>query len=516
MTTTTTTPLTTTTKFHSPQIPKSRNPIPQIPSLSPLKPLHIPSIPSISLQFNPQITPLLLRSRPIRSSAAGEAEEERERDVRGGVVEFVTSERVKVVMMLALALALCNADRVVMSVAIVPLSASHGWSTSFAGVVQSSFLWGYLVSPIIGGALVDYYGGKIIMSWGVALWSLSTFLTPWAAEASLWALLGTRAMLGIAEGVALPSMNCMISRWFPQGERARAVGIAMAGFQLGSTVGLVLSPILMSKAGVFGPFVIFGLSGFLWVLVWLSATSSSPDRSPQISKYELNYIVGKKQRMQLSFAVQNKPKPQVIPPFKSLLSKAATWSLMVANAMHSWGFFVILSWMPIYFKSIYHVDLRQAAWFSAVPWSMMALVGYFAGAWSDMLIQHGITITVTRRIMQSIGFVGPGIALICLTTARSPVVASAWLSLAVGLKSFSHSGFLVNIQEIAPEYTGILHGLSNTAGTLAAIVGTVGAGYFVELVGSFRGFLWLTSLLYFLAAIYWNIFSTGNRVNFKE
>lgn len=38
--------------------------------------------------------------------------------------------------MLALALALCNADRVVMSVAIVPMSAARGWSRSFAGVVQ--------------------------------------------------------------------------------------------------------------------------------------------------------------------------------------------------------------------------------------------------------------------------------------------------------------------------------------------------------------------------------------------
>lgn len=52
------------------------------------------------------------------------------------VAEFITSERVKVVAMLALALALCNADRVVMSVAIVPLSLSHGWRQSFAGVVQ--------------------------------------------------------------------------------------------------------------------------------------------------------------------------------------------------------------------------------------------------------------------------------------------------------------------------------------------------------------------------------------------
>ena len=51
-------------------------------------------------------------------------------------VEFITSERIKVVAMLAMALALCNADRVVMSVAIVPMSLSNGWRQSFAGVVQ--------------------------------------------------------------------------------------------------------------------------------------------------------------------------------------------------------------------------------------------------------------------------------------------------------------------------------------------------------------------------------------------
>ncbi|PON42770.1 Major facilitator, partial [Parasponia andersonii] len=428
--------------------------------------------------------------------------------------EFITSERVKVAAMLALALALCNADRVVMSVAIVPLSLSHGWSKSLSGIVQSSFLWGYLVSPIAGGTLVDYYGGKVVMAWGVALWSLATLFTPWAAETSLWALLAMRALLGVAEGVALPCMNNMVARWFPPTERARAVGIAMGGFQLGSAIGLTLSPILMSQSGIFGPFVIFGLSGFLWVLVWLSATSSTPDRNNQISKYELDYILNKRQK---SFVVDDKPKAtKVIPPFRRLLSKMPTWSLIIANAMHSWGFFVILSWMPIYFNFVYHVDLRHAAWFSAVPWSVMAIVGFLAGLWSDLLIRSGRSITLTRKVMQSIGFVGPGMALVGLTTAKSPLIASAWLTLAVGLKSFSHSGFLVNLQEIAPQYSGVLHGLSNTAGTFAAILGTVGAGFFVELVGSFQGFLLLTALLYFLAAFFYNLFSTGERVNFDE
>ena len=60
---------------------------------------------------------------------------------------------------------------------------------------------------------MDYYGGKVVMGWGVALWSLATFLTPWAAETSLWALLAMRALLGVAEGVALPCMNNMVARY---------------------------------------------------------------------------------------------------------------------------------------------------------------------------------------------------------------------------------------------------------------------------------------------------------------
>lgn len=108
----------------------------------------------------------------------------------------------------------------------------------------------------------------------------------------------------------------------------------MAGFQLGSAIGLTLSPILMSRGGTFGPFVIFGLSGFLWVLVWISAISSTPDQNPQISKYELEYILDKRQK---SFPMENSPKTtKVIPPFRRLLSKLPTWSLIVANAMHSW------------------------------------------------------------------------------------------------------------------------------------------------------------------------------------
>jgi hypothetical protein len=45
-------------------------------------------------------------------------------------------ERVKAVALMAAVMLLCNADRVVMSVAVVPLAAQYGWSSSFVGIVQ--------------------------------------------------------------------------------------------------------------------------------------------------------------------------------------------------------------------------------------------------------------------------------------------------------------------------------------------------------------------------------------------
>lgn len=113
----------------------------------------------------------------------------------------------------------------------------------------------------------------------------------------------------------------------------------MAGFQLGSAIGLTLSPILMSEGGLYGPFVIFGLSGFLWVLVWISATSSTPDKCHQISAYELRYIQ-KDGNMQSAVKDKSK-KSKAIPPFKRLLSKLPTWALIVANAMHSWVIYAL-------------------------------------------------------------------------------------------------------------------------------------------------------------------------------
>ncbi|KAK1437142.1 hypothetical protein QVD17_02927 [Tagetes erecta] len=424
---------------------------------------------------------------------------------RGQEGNFAMPERLKVVSLMACVMCLCNADRVVMSVAIVPLAAKHGWNSSFLGIVQSSFLWGYIFSSLVGGALVDKYGGKRVIAWGVLLWSLATLVTPWAANHSTMGLLAVRAFFGLAEGVAMPSMNIILSRWFPCNERATAVGLSMGGFHLGNVVGLVLTPIVMSSTGLSGPFFLFSSLGLLWLTTWTLRVTNDPQENHSISSSELRLIQAGK---------SNVPslKKGDLPPLRLLLSKMPTWAIIFANITNNWGYFVLLSWMPVYFKTVFNVNLKQAAWFSAVPWGTMAFSGYVAGAASDYLIKAGYSLTFVRKLMQSIGFIGPGLALLCLNYAKSPSIASVFITVALSFSSFSQAGFLLNMQDIAPQYAGFLHGISNSAGTLAAIISTIGTGYFVQWLGSFQAFLTVTACLYFITAIFWNLFATGERV----
>eukprot|EP00850_Spirogloea_muscicola_P009453 SM000053S17410 [mRNA] locus=s53:212631:216025:+ [translate_table: standard] len=453
-----------------------------------------------------------------------------------------------------------------MSVAVVPLAAARGWGQATVGVVQpppfhwssplaamssrglsgghaadagprllppapaqSSFLWGYLLTPVAGGALADRHGAKSVLAVGVALWSAATLITPWAAQHSLGALLAARAIMGLGEGVALPCMNKMMSRWVPPEERSRAVGMAMGGFHLGNVAGFLLAPVLMAvpELGVAGPFLAFGLLGYAWLAAWSIGVASDPRQHPNISREELLHISANRpvkslealstdgrlaSREQVGLVVGGSASSNVGASLARVLSRAPTWAIICANFINNWGYFVLLSWMPVYFVTVLGVDLRRAAWFSAVPWATMAAAGLIAGAISDELVSRRVSTTVIRKAMQTVGFLGPALALWGLTKAKTAQIAAVWLTAALGLSSFSQAGFLINYQDIGPQYVGLLHGISNTAGTAAGIMSTLSTGVILGKLGSFQSVLTLMSSLYIVGTLIWLTFSTGELV----
>ena len=440
-----------------------------------------------------------------------------------------TRYRFVVVGLIALALLLCNADRVIMSVAGVPLAALNGWGAKSIGLVQSSFLWGYMLTPLLGGVLADKYGGKAVLGGGILLWSLATVATPLAATASLPLLLATRAVMGLGEGVALPCMNNLTSRWVPKAERSRAVAACMGGFQSGSMVGLLAAPAMLAAGGVQGPFVFFGVLGVAWAAVWAFAATTFPAQCPKVNPAELRRIEhggavvddesksadGQSESSSSSSTEKTKKKNTTKKegvPFKLLLSKAPVWACIVANFVNNWGYFILLAWMPLYFKQVVGLELAKSSYFSALPWATMALSGVVAGTLADSLIAQGWSVTTVRKLIQGVGFIGPAVSLVALTFTSTASGAITALTVAIGCTAFTQAGFLVNFQEIGPRYVGALHGMANTAGSLAGIVGTYMTGVILETTGSWSAVLFITAGVYAVGAATWIAFSTGERV----
>ncbi|XP_074263330.1 ascorbate transporter, chloroplastic-like [Silene latifolia] len=406
-----------------------------------------------------------------------------------------------IVLLCFAAFLLCNMDRVNMSIAILPMSKEFNWSSSTVGLIQSSFFWGYLLTQIVGGIWADKVGGKLVLGFGVIWWSVATILTPFAARISLPCLLVVRAFMGIGEGVAMPAMNNMISKWIPVSERSRALSLVYSGMYLGSVVGLGFSPILIHKLGWPSVFYSFGSLGTIWIALWLANACSSPAEDPDLSAQEKRFIM----------EGSTSKEPVTVIPWKLILSKAPVWALIISHFCHNWGTFILLTWMPTYYNQVLKFNLMESGLFCVLPWLTMAIFANIGGWIADTLISRGLSVTSVRKIMQTIGFLGPALSLSVLSKVKTPALAVLCMACSQGADAFSQSGLYSNHQDIGPRYSGVLLGLSNTAGVLAGVFGTAATGFILQR-GSWDDVFKVAIVLYIVGTIVWNTFATGERI----
>ncbi|XP_073045091.1 ascorbate transporter, chloroplastic-like isoform X2 [Primulina eburnea] len=396
---------------------------------------------------------------------------------------------------------LCNMDRVNMSIAILPMSKEYNWNSTTVGLIQSSFFWGYLLTQIVGGIWADKFGGKVVLGFGVVWWSTATMLTPLAARIGLPFLLVMRAFMGIGEGVAMPAMNNLLSKWIPVSERSRSLALVYSGMYLGSVIGLAFSPVLIHNFGWPSVFYSFGSLGTIWFAMWLSKAYSSPKEDPHLSTEEKALILGG--------SLSKEPVSKI--PWKKILSKAPVWALIISHFCHNWGTFILLTWMPTYYNQVLKFNLTESGLLCVLPWLTMAVFANIGGWIADTLVSKGLSITSVRKIMQSIGFLGPAFFLTQLSKVNTPALAVLCMACSQGSDAFSQSGLYSNHQDIGPRYAGVLLGLSNTAGVLAGVLGTAATGYILQ-KGSWDDVFKVAVVLYIIGTLVWNFFSTGEKV----
>lgn len=152
--------------------------------------------------------------------------------------------RYKMLVTMSMAFIVCNMDKVNISVAIIPMAQEYGWNASTAGLIQSSFFFGYMLSQIPGGWLSSKIGGRWVFPAGVGLWSAATAGVPLLAS-TIPGLCVSRAAVGLGEGVAPAAATDLVARSIDKSERARATSFIFGGLHIGSLIGLLVAPPLI-------------------------------------------------------------------------------------------------------------------------------------------------------------------------------------------------------------------------------------------------------------------------------
>jgi MFS transporter, ACS family, solute carrier family 17 (sodium-dependent inorganic phosphate cotransporter), other len=396
---------------------------------------------------------------------------------------------------------ICLIDRVNLSVVAPVLMKEYNWSPVMVGTVLSAFYWGYSLSPIPGGWLADRLGGKRVLGFGAAWWSLCTILTPLAPGHA--GFLAIRALLGLGEGVNAPATQSLASRWLPSHERTRGIALSYSGSSVGTIIAFPLTTLIITTLGWHAVFYIYGVVGLVWVGLWHLFGASSPETHPTISDEERRYI-------DLHRGPQKERGGGV--PWRTLLSKRPVWGLVLTTFSVAWVVWLLLSWLPTYLIEAHHFSLKQSGIYSTLPF-LANIIGHNLFGWvQDRLITLGYSVTLVRKASVTFAFAGTTTLLLLISRASNAMEAVWLLTAAMAIFAGSQVTVMVNNLDIAPRHAGVVFGLQATAGNLAGAISPVVAGLILSRTGSFNAVFYVIAGLLIVSGFLWNLLASGDKV----
>lgn len=408
-----------------------------------------------------------------------------------------------VVLMCFAAAFVCYIDRVNISIAIIPMAEHFGWSGTEKGFVLSSFFIGYMLGQIPAGWMANHYGGKLVLGLALLVWSITTVITPIAALVGFSALILTRIVMGMGEAATFPATYYLYSRWIPRQERSRVVAFTLGGIPFGTVLGLAASGFLVAQFGWPSVFYVFGAIGIVLAVVWFAVIRNSPEQDVRISDPEKALI-----RAGVD-VTESRTDPL---PVRQLLRATPFWALVVNHFCSNWILYVLLAWMPSYFRDVQGLSLSGAGLAASAPWLSMWACSNLAAWISDALIRNGMPVVVVRRIMQCSGLLGASAFMLLITVPSSPSAAIAIMSGALGALGLTWAGYAPNHLEITPRHADILMGVTNTAGTLPGVIGVAITGWLLDVTGSYVSVFLLAAGISTFGAVVWLFFSSSSPI----
>ena len=380
-------------------------------------------------------------------------------------------------------------DRTMLGLLAPSLGSELGWSEDDYGNIVTAFQAAYALGFLLMGWLIDRFGPKVGYAIAITIWTIGHVAHGFAS--SVASFMAARVVLGVGEAGHFPSVVRASSEWFPQKERALAIGWVNSG----TTIGVILTaPTLALFLNTLGlswreTFIWSGLFGVVLLGLWLRYYSN-PRQSGKVTEAELAWI-------------EHDP-PEKIQQigWSRIVTKREAWAFATAKFLTDPVWFLMLFWLPKYFSSTYNVDLKVVL----LPMIIMYLlsdVGSILGGWvSSKLIQSGRSVNFARKVTM----IGAGLCVLPLLFVTG--LDNMWLAVVlIGIALAGHQAFSSTILSIPPDMfpkraVGSVIGLGGFMGGVGGMIMAKSTGLVLDATnGNYTIIFAVCTTVYFLAVL---------------
>lgn len=356
-------------------------------------------------------------------------------------------------------------DRQMIGVLKPTLQGEFGWSESEFATIIFWFQLAYAIGYIGFGRIVDVVGARAGYTIAIIVWTVSHMAHGLATSITTFAM--ARFGLGVGEAGNFPAGIKAVTEWFPQRERAYAIGLFNAGANIGAIVTPLLVPALVLAFDWRVAFYVTGVFGMLWLVAWL-AIYRHPEQHGRVSAAELAYI-------------RQDPADPVEPlAWRTVATYRETWAYALGKFCIDpiWWFF--LFWLPGYLFTRYDMDLKTFG----LPLAAIYLIsdlGSIAGGWmSSRLIASGRTPNFARKATMFV------CACLVLPVFFAQNISTVWGAVAViGLATAAHQAFSANLYALPSDMfprgaVGSVVGIGGTVGAIGGMGMALFTGYILD------------------------------------
>lgn len=390
-----------------------------------------------------------------------------------------------IVAIIFLAIVFNYVDRQILSVLKPVLKAEFKLDDGGYAMIVNVFTICYAIMYPVTGWMVDRFGARIVMFFGIITWSLACIGGGLSRTIGQFGFF--RGLLGAAEPTNFPAQLKAVTIWFPGKLRATANSLCVAGSSIGA---IIAPPVIAWLALTYNwqtAFIAMGVIGVLIAVLWKLIYKDPP---PHI----LQEATG-------SATVA----PSASFKWKQLWGTRSLWGILLIRFVSDPVWYFCLFWLPGYLQEESGLTLAQVGMFGWIPFLFADLGAIGTSAWSDKLVRKGYAPLKARKMMLTgVAFFSP----LCVLT---PYLGSAWATLAVfSIVAIACLSWLFTVSVVVAEAFPVKNvasvlGIAGGFGALGAVLFNYFVGQFIGTLGAEKIFIAMAFLHPLAVLILWTM-----------